>query len=45
MNLDNFVITKIINADGYYLSCLKCGYENIPEYIVKTCPVCGENLC
>ena len=42
MKLEDFVITKIVSADIYYLKCPKCGYENVPEYAVKICPVCGE---
>ena len=44
MNLDDFIITKIKEIDIYYLKCPKCGYENIPEYLVKICPVCGKKL-
>lgn len=44
MNINEFVITKIIDIDGYYLKCLRCGYENSKENLAKICPDCGADL-
>ena len=43
-NLKDLVITRIVDADFYYSKCPKCGYINLPEYLVKVCPICKTDL-
>ena len=43
-NLGDLIITKIVEANLWYLTCYKCGYKNSKDNLVKVCPICGTNL-
>ena len=44
MNLDDLIITKIVEANIWYLACPKCGYKNSKDNLVKVCPICKIDL-
>ena len=44
MNLEDLIITKIVEVNLWYLTCPNCGYKNSKDNLVKVCPVCKNSL-
>lgn len=41
---ENFVIDKVINITGYFLTCPNCGWPNSLDDGLEYCPECGTGL-